>query len=169
MINNEIKAENVKVVSDTEHTVVEMTLSEAITKAKSLGVDVVCVSDKSEIPIVKLIDYSKYQYEKNKKDKANKKKAKKNSQKLKEITMSNVIQEHDLKIKASNIDRLLNQGHKVKIEIQYKGRSVIFIKDGIEKMNSLEAMITSNHKVEKKAKIEGNRVVMLVVPSKTNN
>lgn len=166
MINNEIKAENVKVVSDTEHTVVEMTLSEAITKAKSLGVDVVCVSDKSEIPVVKLIDYSKYQYEKNKKDKANKKK---NSQKLKEITMSNVIQEHDLKIKASNIDRLLNQGHKVKIEIQYKGRSVIFIKDGIEKMNSLEAMITSNHKVEKRAKIEGNKVVMLVVPSKTSN
>lgn len=166
MINNEIKAENVKVVSDTEHTVVEMTLSEAIAKAKSLGVDVVCVSDKSEIPVVKLIDYNKYQYEKNKKDKANKKK---NSQKLKEITMSNVIQEHDLKIKASNIDRLLNQGHKVRIEIQYKGRSVIFIKDGIEKMNSLEAMITSNHKVEKRAKIEGNKVVMLVVPSKTSN
>ena len=166
MINNEIKSKMVNVVADDGKGLQLMELSEAIALAEENGEDVICLNNKSDIPVVKIMDYGKFQYEKAKKAKDNKKKAKLNAQDTKEIVISDVIAEHDLKIKAKNADRLINEGNKVKLTIRYKGRAARFINEGPEKLQLLAGFMQSKYKIEKIPKIEGNKVSMVVVPNK---
>lgn len=165
MINREIKSSVVNVVMEDGAGLKQMTLTDAIELAEQTGEDVVCMKD-GDIPVVKIMDYKKYLYEKNKKEKENKKKARLSAQGFKEVTFFNVIAEHDLKIKAKNVDRLLNEKNKVKISVRYRGREVAFINKGPQKLESLLSLLETNYKIEKAPKIEGKQVSMTIVPSK---
>lgn len=168
MINNEIKSNTVNVVTETEGKkgLKLMKLSEAIKLAEKTGEDVVCLNDKAEIPVVKIMDYKKFQYEKAKKAKDNKKKAKSKMQDIKDIIISDSIAEHDLEIKAKSVDRILKSGDKVRLTIKYKGRSIRLIGQGPERLGTLVSKVTSDYKIDKAPKIEGNRVTMLISPKK---
>lgn len=168
MINNEIKSSMVNVVTEGGKELRLMKLSEAIELAEQTGEDVVCLNDKADIPVVKIMDYGKFQYEKSKKAKDNKKRARLNAQGTKDIIISDSIAEHDLIIKANNIDRLLKDGNKVRLTIKYKGRSVRLIEQGPSKLQALTSHLKYPYKIESTPKIVGNRVVMCVVPDKKN-
>ena len=168
MVNNEIKSKMVNVVAEDGKGLRLMKLSEAIELAEQTGEDVVCLNDKSDIPVVKIMDYGKFQYEKSKKAKDNKKKSRLNAQGTKEIIISDSIAEHDLIIKANNIDRLLKDGNKVRLTIRYKGRSIRLIEQGPSKLQTLASHLKHPYRIDSTPKIEGNKVVMCVVPDKKN-
>lgn len=88
--------------------------------AEDAGMDVVCVSDQSKPAVVRIQDYRKLEYERNKARKAQK--AKNRSQELKEIQLKVNISDHDLETKTNNIRRFLARGDKVKIMVRLKGR-----------------------------------------------
>ena len=71
-----------------------------------------------------------------------------------------------MRIKAKNIDRMLEDGNKVAISIVYKGREIRLVSEGVEKIENLKSMITSKFKVDKPSKIEGNKVTTMIIPSK---
>lgn len=166
MVNFEIKAEYVVVVSNENDGIVEMKLTDAVALAEKTGEDVILLNAKGDKPVVKIGDYNKFLYEKQKKEKENRKKARMNSQETKEIRISDAIAQHDLEIKAKNADRMLGDGDKVMLVIRYKGRSIRFIEDGPSKLAQLENLISTEHKIEKTPKIEGNRVYMILAPTK---
>ena len=164
MINREIKADVVNLITEGEKGLHTMSLDEAINLAEEQGLDVILISDKQEIPIVRIGDYSKFLYEKKRKERENAKKARLNSQETKEIIISTSISEHDLKTKANNVDRILKGNDKVKLTIRYKGREVRLINQGIEKIKTFEQLITVKHTVVKPATIDGKQVSMVVAP-----
>ena len=165
MINTEIKAKEVRLVTEGEGAVIVKTV-DALRDAEEQGLDLICINNSGDIPVVKIGDYNKFLYEKQKKEKENKKRAKMNSQELKEIQISDSIAENDLKIKAKNIDRILKEGDKVKLSIRYKGRMARYVSEGVEKIEELEQLVTFKHKIDKPAKIEGNTVSMVISPLK---
>lgn len=164
MIIKEIKTNEVVLVS--EDGLVEMSAEAAKAEAEKQGLDLVVVNEKDGKTMVKILDYSKYKYEKAKQNKENKKKQRLNTQSLKEIQISDAIAQHDLEIKAKNIDRILSDGDKVQISIKYKGRAIRNIKQGPEKLQQLVNLVTVKHKIDKTPKIEGNRVIMVISPVK---
>lgn len=166
MINNEIKSEVVNVIQENGKGLLKMNLSDAIKVAEEQGYDVICVNTNNDIPVVKIADYGKFQYEKSKKEKEHKKKARLNAQQLKEIVISDSIAEHDLEIKAKNADRIINEGNKVKLTIKYRGRTVKLINNGPEMLQNLVKKMTSNYNIDKTPKIEGNKVTMVISPRK---
>lgn len=166
MINEEIKSAVVRVINNEGKGLTEMSLKDAIALAEESEEDVICINDKDEIPIVKIADYGKFLYEKQKKEKDNKKKARLKAQDVKEIQIGDSIAEHDLKIKAKNADRILADGDKVKLVIRYKGRSIRLINQGPEKLQALANLITASFKIDKTPQIEGNKVTMVVSPCK---
>ena len=166
MINTEIKAKQVRLVnSETKGASIVNTV-DALRDAEEQGLDLICINGSGDIPVVMIGDYSKYLYEKQKKEKENKKKAKLNSQEIKEIQISDSIAENDLKTKAKNIDRILKEGDKVKLSIRYKGRMARYVSEGVERIEALEQMVTFKHKIDKPAKIEGTTVSMVISPLK---
>ena len=164
MINHEIQSDYVNVVG--EEGLTKMTLDEAIRLAEETGEDVVMVNNSRDIPVVKIMEYSKYLYDKKKKEKDNKKKSRMSSQDTKEIRISDSIAENDIMVKAKNVDRILKDGDKVKITIRYKGRLIRQINEGPEKIKYLVSKVTEEFKIDKEPKIEGNIVSMIIAPSK---
>ena len=166
MINREIKSDKVNVVNNESKGLTLMSLDDAIALAEQTDEDVILVNDKGDIPVVKIGDYSKLLYEKQKREKENKKRARLNSQETKEIQIGDAIADHDLMVKAKHIDRILTDGDKVQISIKYKGRSVRFINEGPCKLQNLANLITVAYKVERTPRVEGNKVSMIVAPVK---
>lgn len=164
MVNYEIKSKVVDLVNSDGKGLQRMKLEDAITLAEKTGDDIICVNQKGDIPVVKIGNYKKFLYEKEKKARESKKKYRQNFQDLKEIQMSDVIAEHDMKIKAKNASRILKEGDKVKLVIKYKGRGIRLIAQGPAKLHTLLRFIDVNYTIDKEAKIEGNRVIMIISP-----
>lgn len=164
MVNRQIRSELVDVVGlEGKSGLARMSLESAIELAEQTGEDVVCLDPKSEVPIVRIMEYDKYIYEKQKKEKENKKK---NRQSLKEIQISDSIMEHDLLTKAKSIDRFINAGDKVRLVIRYKGRAIKMISQGPSKLQTLANKVTAEYTIDKAPLIEGNRVTMIIAPNK---
>lgn len=162
MINNEIKAATVRLVSDNGSEV--LALSEALKKAQGAELDLVCINDKAEIPVVKIIDYEKYTYEQKKRERENKKKAREKAQDIKDIQITENIALNDIKTKARNIDRILKDNDKVRLSIRYKGRTMRNIAGGPEKLNNVIYEVTEKFKVDKPMRTDGNTVSIVLAP-----
>ena len=90
----------------------------ALEKAQESGLDLVEVAPDAKPPGCKIMDYSRYHYERKKKERDNKRKAK--AAHLKQIRLSPNINKHDLGIKFKKIKVFLEEGHKVRINMLFK-------------------------------------------------
>ena len=134
--------------------------------AESKGLDLVEISPKAKPPVVKLIDYGKYKYQIQKK--ANEAKKKQIVIAIKEIKFRPNIDQHDLNVKLKKIFNFLEQGDKVKLVMQFRGREMSRKEVGLEKFkNILTQVLTSGSTVESPLKMMGNRAITVVAPNKT--
>ena len=97
-----------------------MDTSKAIELAKERELDLVEISNKTQPPICKIIDFGKYQYMQEKKQR--KQKAKQRKIELKGIRIGFTTSPHDLETKAKQIEKFLKEGHKVRIDLRLRGR-----------------------------------------------
>lgn len=122
-INSNIKAQEVRLVDlPDSHENGIYKIDEALGIAEELGADLILISDKTQPFICKVMDYSKFKYEKKKKEKELKKK----TSILKELKFSPDIAENDLIIKSKKAIEFLSEGNKVRITLQFKGRGITF-------------------------------------------
>lgn len=164
MYNTKVKAETVRLVWDDIKEV--MSYSKVKELAEKEELDIICLSDKSEIPVVTLGDWGKFQYEQAKKEKERQKKIRENTADLKVIKIGDATALNDLKTKARNIDKMLCDGDKVKIVITYKGRSIRMIGEGEDKINALVDLVSAKYIIDKPCKTEGNSVSITLAPDK---
>ncbi len=145
-INNSIRAKLLRIIDDTGANLGNMSKDEAMALAKRKGLDLIEISPNAEPPVAKIMDYGKYQYETSKKQKEVKSKS--HVTETKNIQISISIGEHDIAIKAKAAADWLKEGHRVKIEMQLKGRSrgldEAFLK---ERLNRLLAIIPAQYKI----------------------
>lgn len=120
-VNNRIRAQQVRVISSTGENLGVLGLKEALTLAQEEGLDLVEISPNVRPPIVKIMDYGKYQYEQKKKQK----KAKANSRatETKSIQIKIGTGDNDLALKARKASKWLSEGHRIKVELFLTGRS----------------------------------------------
>ena len=98
-----------------------MPTSEALAQARAAGLDLVEVSPLAEPPVVKITDFGKLQYEQRKQLQKQKAAAKRSGE-IKGIRLSVTIGEHDLLVRVHNGQKFLDKGHRVKVELQLRGR-----------------------------------------------
>lgn len=117
LINNNIRFDEIRLVGDNVEGGI-MTSREAIKLGDDMNLDLVCINEKAKFPICKLMDYEKFIYEEEKN------KVKQKATPLKEIKMGPNIGDHDLETKVKQIIKFLNNGHKVKTYVQFRGREM---------------------------------------------
>ena len=120
-INHQIRAKELRVITDTGEILGVLSLSEALAKAESLGLDLIEISPNAEPPVAKIMDYGKYQYQQSKKQKEAKARAHVTETKTLQVKIG--TSEHDLELKAKNASKWLKEGHRVKIDLFLAGRS----------------------------------------------
>jgi len=124
LINHQIRAENVQLITQTGENVGVVSRNQALRQAEEVGLDLVLIAQtgKDGIPVVKIMDFGKVVYEKKKKTLE----AKKNQKtiQIKEIKMSPKIGEHDYQTKIKQAVQFLGSGKRVKVTLSFKGREV---------------------------------------------
>jgi translation initiation factor IF-3 len=145
-INNNIRSPRLRVIGSKGENLGVITKEDAILKAKSVGLDLIEVSPNADPPVARIADYGKYTYELSKKLKEVKAKA--HITETKNIQISVAISEHDIMIKAKQAAEWIKEGHRVKIELQLKGRTKYmddkFLK---ERMDRILAVIPAEYKI----------------------
>ncbi len=123
-VNQNIRAKEVRVVDENGQQIGIMPIQEALKEAQQRGLDLVEIAPQANPPVCKIIDFSKFKYQQQKKEKELKK-----SQRLshiKEIYLKPSISDHDLLIKINHVKEFLQHLHPVKIVITYVGRLMEF-------------------------------------------
>lgn len=128
--NANIRFPEVRVLTEHGEMMGIMSSREAFVRAMDEGKDLVLITEKSQPPIVKIIELSKYKYQLKKKEADNRKKSK--IQDLKELRFSPVIGEGDYQTRLKQLREFLTKGHKVKITLFFKGRQITHKKTGYE-------------------------------------
>ena len=161
-INRQIKAREVRVVSEDGSSV--MLTSKAIAIAEQKGEDLVEISPNANPPVCKIIDYSKFLYQVKKRQKEIK--AKQVKIEVKEIRFGPQTDEHDYDFKLKHAREFLEDGNKVKAYVFFKGRSIVFKEQGevllLRFANDLEEV----GKVESMPELLGKRMTMFIAPKK---
>ena len=120
-INHQIRAKELRVITDTGEILGVLSLSEALVKAEALGMDLIEISPNAVPPVAKIMDYGKFQYQQNKKQKEAKSRSHITETKTLQVKIG--TSEHDLELKAKNASKWLKEGHRVKIDLFLAGRS----------------------------------------------
>lgn len=139
-------------------------LEQAIDMADQQDLDLVEISPNANPPVCKVIDYRKFLYEKKKKEKQAKQKTAKVQ--VKEIRMGPNTDDHDFNFKLNHAKRFLTDGNKVKAEVFFKGRTIIYKEQGKYKLLKFADELEEIGKVESLPKMEGKRMIMMIAPKK---
>jgi len=141
--------------------------SEALKKSTEDGLDLVEVAPKAKPPVCKIMDYSRYYYEMKKKKKENRKKSK--TAQMKQIRLSPNIGKHDLKVKFNKIKKFLKDGHKVKVNMMFKGRQKEHLDVGKEILTAMIKKLEGTAECKNEPNFEGFYMSMLLVPTSEGN
>lgn len=159
-INGEIRHPEVRVISADGAQLGIMSSRDAQLMARDAGLDLVEISPNANPPVVKIIDWGKYQYQKMKEQARAKKNAK--SSELKQIRLGLKIGENDLNIKVRKTLELLEDGDRVKIMIVFRGREMAHKEIGTELMNRIIEKLGSEVIVDGKAQMSGRSLTFMV-------
>ncbi|MDQ7825615.1 MAG: translation initiation factor IF-3 [Candidatus Eremiobacteraeota bacterium] len=164
-INKEIRAKQVRVISDAGEQLGILGTKEALAIAEEKDLDLVEVSPNTDPPVCKLMDYGKFKYEQAKKERDSK--VKRKTLEVKEVKLRPKIDEHDFQVKSKIAERILKGGDKVKVTLMFRGREVVYTKLGEKLMERLFEEVAPLCLVEKKPKLEGRNMIMILAPKAT--
>ena len=159
-VNDYIRAPKVRVVTDSGELIGVMSAREAVAKAKSIGLDLVEIAAKADPPVCKVCDYGKYKYEQ-----AKLKKSKpKTTSRLKEVKFRVRTEEHDYNLKCSRIEKFLEEGSKVKVQLQFRGRENAHKELGFVVLQRVAGDMETMANIDQKPRLAGRAVSMLLSP-----
>ena len=142
-------------------------VEEALVHSEKAGLDLVEVAPNGKPPVCKLIDYSKFKYERAKKAKEAKKKQKVIQNK--EVRFRPNIEDHDLKTKVSKAREFLDAGDRVKLTIMFRGREMAYLDRGPVLMEKIMSFLGDDIHMEYTPTMEGRFLTTVVTLKKGGN
>lgn len=137
---------------------------QALAIAEAVEMDLVEISEKAKPPVVRIVDFSKFLYEKKKREKEIKSNAQKTV--IKEIRFGPNTDDHDFQFKLRHARKFIEDGAKVKAFVQFRGRSIVFKERGELLLLRFIDALTDIGQPEALPKMEGRRMFVFVAPKK---
>ena len=137
-----------------------MSLSDALKAAEEAGLDLVEMSPDANPPVAKIIDWGKYQYQKMKDQQRSKRAAKVSD--LKQMRFGLKIGGGDLDVKLRKVRCFLADGHKVRLQVVYKGREMAHKEIGYELMDKIIELLSEESVVEQKPQMAGRNLSVVI-------
>ncbi|HOC08325.1 MAG TPA: translation initiation factor IF-3 [Bacillota bacterium] len=161
-VNEQIRDKEVRLIDVNGEQLGIMSAKEAQKAAYDRQLDLVKVAPHAKPPVCRIMDYGKYKYETSKKERE----AKKNQKviNIKEVRLSPTIEKHDLEVKRRNAEKFLISGDKVKVSIRFRGRQLSHTEIGQSIMEKFAGDLEELAVVEKKPKMEGKNMIMIMSP-----
>lgn len=161
-VNEQIRVRQIRLIGGEGEQIGIIDTRDAMQMAREKGLDLVMVSPQAVPPVCRLLDYGRFRYEQQQNEKENRKRAR--GQEVKAIKFRVKIDDHDFKTKTGHVRRFLEEGHKVKVTIMFRGREQSRPELGFRLLQRLADDITEYGYVETSAKQDGRNMTMVVAP-----
>jgi len=139
-----------------------MSPRDALQRAEEVGLDLVEVSPNANPPVCKIMDYGKYQYEKNKRAREARKKQTKVV--LKGMQFRPDTAEHDYQFKKRHVEDFLKNGWKVRATVRFRGREMLHTELGNNLLSRLKDDLEEIADVEQPPRMETRMMSMILTP-----
>lgn len=133
--------------------------------ASDRSLDLIEIVPNADPPVCKIMDFGKYRYELSKKEKLQKKHQ--HITLVKEIRFHPNTDTHDFEFKTRHARNFLEEGHKVKATVVFKGREITYQDQGRELLDRFTERIADLSKLDQEAKMEGRQMIAIYAPDKT--
>ena len=157
-----IRIKEVRVIDDENQQLGVMLTADALALAQEKGLDLVEVAPTAVPPVCKILDYGQYKYEIQKRDRETKKRQK--SQTFKEIRFRVKIDTHDLATKTRRASEFLDDGDRVKVAVQFRGREINHPQLGRALLDRAAEMIGEHGVIERAPLMEGRSLFIVMAP-----
>ncbi len=137
-------------------------LAEALAMARGKGLDLIEIAPLANPPVCKLLDFSKYRYEQEKKVRESRRKQKAGL--LKEVRFKPHIGMHDLEVKIKHIAEFIAAHDKVRITVVFRGREMQHKDIGMKLLETIKVRMDTVASVEQEPMPDRNRLIMTLIP-----
>lgn len=162
-MNERIRAHKVRVIDGTSNKQLGvMPTHEAIKIAKSKGLDLVEITSNVDPPVCKIVEYGKFKYDQSKQQKERNKS--KVAARVKEVKFRVRIDTHDYNIKMAHAEAFLDHGHKVRLQLQFRGREMAHQELGMQVMQRVKEDLLGMGHVDMEPRKTGRQILMLMSP-----
>jgi translation initiation factor IF-3 len=162
-INNQIRGvREVRVITDGGENMV-VPISVALQMAEEKGQDLVEVSPNANPPVCKIMDFGKYQYDKQRRERKARKQQKEIE--IKEIQLAPKTDDHHLSFKLRDARGWLAEGMKVRVRLKFKGREIAHPEIGRARLEAVLEQMKDVAVVEQAPNFEGKSLTMLLAPA----
>jgi translation initiation factor IF-3 len=157
-----IRIREVRVIDDENQQLGVMPTFQALALAQEKGLDLVEVAPTAIPPVCRILDYGQYKYELQKREREAKKKQK--SQTFKEIRLRVKIDVNDLRTKLRRAGQFLDDGDRVKVTVQFRGREMSHANLGRDLLDRAAELLTEHGAVERPPLLEGRNMYIVMAP-----
>ncbi|MCX6029251.1 MAG: translation initiation factor IF-3 [Chloroflexi bacterium] len=162
-INEMIRVREVRLVDDDNQQQSVVTIQEALRLARERNLDLVEVAPNAVPPVCRLLDFGKFQYERQKKEREARKAQK--IIEIKEIRLRPRTGEHDIDVRVRQSLEFLAEGSKVKVSVRFRGREITHPEIAREQLAEFAAKVGNAAVVELQPAMEGPNLFMLFSPN----
>jgi translation initiation factor IF-3 len=163
-INENIRFPKIRVIDSEGEQLGILSPKEALVIAEEKDLDLVLVSESSDPPVCRIMDYGKYKFEQEKKARAIRKKQ--HTADIKEVKMRYKIDEHDYQVRVNQAKRFLKSGDKVKATVNFRGREIQHVHLAQELLDRMAQDLSEMAEIQQKPKKEGRNMIMMLSPKK---
>lgn len=157
-----IRIREVRVVDDEGQQLGVMPTLRALALAQEKGLDLVEVAPTAVPPVCRILDYGQYKYEIQKREREAKRKQK--SQTFKEIRLKVKIDVNDLRTKVRRAGEFLDDGDRVKVTVQFRGREMTHANLGRDLLERAATMLAEHGTIERTPLLEGRNLYLVMAP-----
>lgn len=168
LVNENIPFQQVLVVDEEGKKIGVMKRNDAIEMAYEKDLDLFCIAPSAKPPVCKIMNFSKYKFEKKKAEKeAKSKQTKPNPEK--EIQITSFTSQHDIETKANQAIKLMAKGYRLKLVVFLKGRMVDKIDVAQQALQKMIDLLLPYGSIDKQPTKEGRQYFCYMSPIKKKN
>ena len=161
-INERIRVPQVRLIGPDGNQLGVMSIQKAQDLANQAELDLVEVAPQADPPVCRIVDFSKFKYDQEKKEREAKKHQKQG--RLKEIRLKPNIDEHDYQTKLKQVISFLKKKDKVKINLSFRGRQMEHMDLGRKLLNRFILDTQNDGQIEREPNLEGRIMSLVVAP-----
>ena len=152
----------VRVVTQDGEQLGIMPIQEALDTARQRELDLVEVAPDAQPPVCRIMDFGKYKYTQSRRLKEARKKQ--TTIQVKEVKMGPKTEKHDFEFKLKHVRRFLEEGHKAKVTVRFKGREMAHTDLGWKMLNRMTEIMHDIAVIENHPRMEGRMLHIMLSP-----
>jgi len=161
-VNRQIRVREVRLIGKDGEQLGVIETRDAQKMAEDLQLDLVEVAPNAKPPVCRLMDYGKYQYEKQKRERESRRAQKQIE--VKEVRLRPKTDEHDVQVVIKKIRKFAGDGAKTRIRIRFRGREIYHADVARNLMNRVAEDVSEVTEIESRPKMDGRSMIMVLAP-----